>query len=259
MNRAGLRYFLLFILLAAASLGCSQTIRSSYVDLTVPGQWKAANFGDSPYGLEAFYDAATGSIVEISALPNMQRVADISKLFSQVGTSGNTAASEILSAAAFPLPRAYTQRVSLDLGKGSKPPRMWELKDGDGNPMWFYASQLFADYREHDVGLTSSEVVEQYYPAKVVLAGDRATSGGDALVLEAETEHTPVEAALKRFKMPPALKDQKLRYGWVQFAPGGIAAAQGVLSVSFAVPANSPLTADMLLQQLATAKFKPME
>jgi len=49
-----------------------------------------------------------------------------------------------------------------------------------------------------------------------------------------------------------------LRYGWVQFAPGGIASGQGVLSTAFATPANSNLTIDDVAKQLAAAKIKPL-
>jgi hypothetical protein len=78
------------------------------------------------------------------------------------------------------------------------------------------------------------------------------------LVFEVETEKPGSDQALKRFHMPTGLKDQKIRYGWVQFAPGGIASGQGVLSVAYAVPANSPLTIEEVAKQVAAAKIKPL-
>jgi hypothetical protein len=87
-------------------------------------------------------------------------------------------------------------------------------------------------------------------------AEQRPVTGGDVLVFEVETERPAGEPALKRFRMPAGLKDQKIRYGWVQFAPGGIASGQGVLSVAYAVGANSSLTIDEVTQQVSTAKIK---
>ena len=58
--------------------------------------------------------------------------------------------------------------------------------------------------------------------------------------------------------MPATLKDQRIRYGWVQFAPGGIASGQGVLSVGFAVPANSSLSIDEVVKQVSAAKIKTL-
>ena len=89
-------------------------------------------------------------------------------------------------------------------------------------------------------------------------AEQRAVTGGDVLLFEVETDRPPGEAALKRFHMPPGLKDQKVRYGWVQFAPGGIASGQGVLSAAFATAANSSLTIDDVAKQVTEAKIKPL-
>jgi len=83
-------------------------------------------------------------------------------------------------------------------------------------------------------------------------------AGGDVLVFEIETDKPANEPALKRFRMPPALKEQRIRYGWVQFAPGGIASGQGVLSVAFATPGNSKLNIDEVAKQVTAAKIKPM-
>ena len=87
-------------------------------------------------------------------------------------------------------------------------------------------------------------------------AEQRPVTGGDVLLFEVETEKPAGEPALKRFRMPAGFKDQKLRYGWVQFAPGGIASAQGVLSVAYAVAANSGLTIDEVAKQVSEAKLK---
>ena len=152
---------------------------------------------------------------------------------------------------------AYVERASKDLRKGSKPPRIWEVKDGEGNPLWFYDSQLFDDYHVHG-GTGSSEVSEQFAPVRVTKAEQRAIVGGDVLLFEIETDKPANDAALKRFHMPANYKDQRVRYGWVQFAPGGIASGQGVLSVAFGVAASSDLKIDDVAKQMSDAKMKAL-
>jgi len=73
-----------------------------------------------------------------------------------------------------------------------------------------------------------------------------------------ESEKPAAEAALRRFHMPAAYKDQHVRFEWVQFAPGGIASGQGVLSVAFATAAGSSLTTEEVLSRVTSAKVKPL-
>lgn len=258
MNLKGLCALLLAVV-SSASLAAGQGISSTYLDLPVQGKWQPADkFSSSQFGSELYYESVSGSVVQIRALAGMQKVAEITRFFRQTSGPATVDAAQVFSSATFSLPRVFSERASQDLAKGSKPPRLWELKDGEGNPVWFYASQLFSDFRVRQTA-GSFEIDEQYSPARVVRAEHRTVRGGDALLLEAETERPASDAALKRFKMPVSLKDQKIRFGWVQFAPGGVGAGQGVLSVAFAAPANSPLTSDDLLQQIASAQLKPMD
>jgi hypothetical protein len=186
----------------------------------------------------------------------MQKVGEIAKFFSGTNASSKEAAG-VMSVAVFPLPFVYTERASKDLVKGTKPPKIWDIKEGEGNPLWFYASQLFDNYQMHDNG-GSSEVSESFLPVRVTKAEQHAVAGGDALLFEVESEKPASEAALKRFHMPAGYKDQKLRFGWVQFAPGGIASGQGVLSVSFATAVNSTLNTEEVAKAVAAAKIKPL-
>ena len=161
-----------------ASLGgtaSSQEINSTYADLTIPGQWQSGKqFAGAQSGSDIYYDAGTGTLVQISQQPGMQKVGEIAKFFTATNGTSKTAAG-VMSVAAFPLPFVYTEKASKDLAKGTKPPKMWDMKDGEGNPLWFYASQLFDDYQVQDSG-GSSEVTGG------VLAGSRdqsrATLGG---------------------------------------------------------------------------------
>lgn len=237
----------------------SQVIRSDYLDLSLPGDWKSANnSGDAAAGTEVYYDAKSGSLMQIRALPNMQKVAEISKYFQHPNQPPSPDPSAVLASAAFPLPDSYAQRAAKDVAKGMKPPRMWEMKDGEGNPTWFYTSQLFGQYNIKVIH-GGSEVEEEYVPVRVLRAEHKSLPGGEALLLELETDRPPNDAAVKRFHMPAAMKDQKVRFSWIQYSPGGIAGGQGVLSVIAAGAANSDLTSDALLTQIGSAKLKPME
>lgn len=243
---------------AAFVVSCqSQQIQGSYAELTLPGNWQTAKqFSASQSGSDIYYDSATGALVLINQQAGLQRVGEVARFFA--GTTGpSKEAASLMSQAAFPLPLAYTERAARDLNKGTKPPRIWEMKDGDGNPFWFYSSQLFDEYRMKNNG-GMSEVREEFMPVRVNKAEQRSIPGGDVLMFEVETDKPPNEAALKRFHLPATFKDQHVRYGWVQFAPGGIASGQGVLSVAFAASANSSLTVDDVAKQLSSAKIKPL-
>jgi hypothetical protein len=255
--RLPVRGLVILLLAIHPIICCSQEIQSTYADLTIPGQWQSGKqFGGAQSGSDVYYDAGTGAVVQISQQSGMQKVGEIAKFFTV--TSGNSKdAAGLMSAAAFPVPFVYTEKASKDLAKGNKPPRVWELKEGDGNPLWFYASQLFDDYHVHDSG-GASEVREEYLPVRVTRAEQKSIVGGDALLFEVVSEKPAAEVALKRFHMPPAFKDQRVRYGWVQFAPGGIASGQGVLSVAFATADGSSLTIEEVLKQVAVAKVKPL-
>src|SRR5271169_3524191 len=238
------------LLIASFAVGCySQEIQSNYADISIPGQWQSGkDFTTGKFGTDIFYDPGTGAVIQISQDSRMQKVAEISKYFP--GTTGACKdAAGVMSVAAYPLPEAYIDRASRDLAKGTKPPKMTDVKEGEGNPIWFYASQLFDEYHVRDVG-GSSEVTEEFVPVRVTKAEQRSIKGGDALLFEIESERNASDVALKRYHMPPTLKDQRVRYGWVQFAPGGIAAGQGVLSVAFSTPANSSLTIEDVLNQV---------
>jgi hypothetical protein len=246
---------LLVVLLAALSVAVySQQIQSMYADLSIPGNWRPLTPSSGNSGTDVYSDAATGAVLLVSQQAGLRKVGEIAQYFA--GSSGSNAqASGVMSSGQFPLPSAYVERASKDLSKGSKPPKIWDVKDGEGNPLWFYDSQLFDDYRMHG-GTGASEISEQFALVRVTKAEQRAVGGGDVLLFEVETDKPANEAALRRFHMPASYKDQRMRYGWVQFAPGGIASGQGVLSVAFGVAASSNLKIDDVAKQVSEAKMK---
>jgi len=254
MNFSARRIALLSLIVSLAVLGHSQQINSSYAAFSIPGDWQTAKqYATSQVGADVFYDHKTGAVVLVSQQPGLRKVGEIATFFTAKGNASKQAA-QLIAGAQFPLPTEYTLRASKDLVKGAKPPKIWDLKEGEGNPGWFYASQLFDDYRVHEVG-GSSEVTEEFLPVKVIKAEQRSLQGGDVLLIEVETEKPANDAALKRFHMPTEFRDQRIRYGWVQFAPGGIGAGQGVLSVAFAAGANSNLTVDDVVKQVSSTKI----
>lgn len=257
MFRVSLR-FSAALAIFSATLAFPQ-IKSSYLDLPLSGQWQA-NEAYAPDGLnaEAYYDSVSGTLVSIRALASVEKMNEISKYFQKSDSAPSAGASQLLSTSEFPLPRPYVEEAARQIANGQKPARLWDVKTGEGNPMWFYSSQLFDGYKTHMAG-SASEVTEVYSPARIVRADHQTVPGGEAILLEIETEHGAPDAALKRFHMPAAMKDQKIRYAWVQFMPGGAGSQQGVLSVAMATPANSGLTADELLKEITSAKLKPAE
>jgi hypothetical protein len=256
MNR--ISHGFLILLIAVPAITChAQEIHSTYADLTISGSWQSARpFVAAQFGADIYYDAGTGAVVVVNQQPGMQRVTEISKFFTAPKGASKDAA-EVMSEAAFPLPFLYTEKASKDLAKGTKPPKIGEVKDGEGNPLWFYTSLLFDGYQVRDAG-GASEVREEYLPVRVMTAEQRSVSGGDALLFGVESEKPATEAVVRHFHMPPGFKDQRVRYGWIQFAPGGIGSGQGVLSVAFAASADSKLTIDYVLSQVASAKLNPL-
>jgi len=159
MSRFSAWASLVLTLVALAASGQTQQIQSTHADLALPGDWQTAKqFAAAHFGSDIYFDPGTCALVQISQQASMQKVGEIAKFFGGAqGTS--TTAAEVMSEEEFPLPLAYAEKAAKDLAKGSKPPKMWDMKEGEGNPLWFNASQLFDDYHIRDVG-GSSEVRE---------------------------------------------------------------------------------------------------
>lgn len=76
------------------------------------------------------------------------------------------------------------------------------------------------------------------------------------MLFEVESEKPATDAAMKRFHMLAALKDQHVWSGWVQFAPGGIAIGLGCAVGRLSTPVNSNLTIEEVLIQVASSQIK---
>lgn len=242
--------FVLFILLfLAVQPVFSQAIQSTIVNLPISGNWRqAADIEkDSALGVQVFIDQNTSTILQLRTDFQIRAVNEISKQFHTAGLAGATPdGSKILMMSMFPLPSKYVHAVADSIHSG-KTPKLWETKE-PGNAQWFYISQLFAGYRLTGAG-NATEIREEYVPLRVTRAENKSAGRGDALLFEAQTERPAPEAAIRRFKLPASLKDQCLRYGWIQFSPAGIAGGE-VISVAFATPVNSGIDVNTVLDQL---------
>ena len=251
MKRATLAFAVVFACLILSQAGPSQGISSGSLQLSLNGNWRAAvdiQEDSLPSGVEVFYEQNTGTVLQVRNDYKIRAVTEISKQFSTAGQSGaTTEGSQILMMQMFPLPTGYQKEIASKMHDG-KVPRLWEVREA-GNAEWFYVSQLFGGYRLSGSG-QATEVREEYVPLRITHAQHKAAGRGDALIFEAETEKGAPEAAVRHFKLPSSVKDQRLRYGWIQFSPGGIAGSENVVSVAFATPVNSSFNVDTVLESV---------
>jgi hypothetical protein len=207
--------------------------------------------------MQVFFDQNTGTILQLRTDYQIRAVNEISQQFRTAGLTGATPeGSKILMSSMFPLPPKYVHAVADSIHEG-RTPKLWETKE-PGNAQWFYISQLFAGYRKTGAG-NATEIHEEYVPLHVTRAENTSAGRGDALLFEAQTERPATEAAIRRFKVPASFKDQCLRYGWIQFSPGGIAGGESIISVAFATPVNSGIDVNTILAQLVKNYGNKME
>lgn len=248
------------ILLLAAPFVFSQGIQSTIVNLPLSGNWKQAADIEKECvapGVQVFYDQNTGTVLQIRNDYQIRAVNEIAQQFKIAGQSSfSPDGARILMMSMFPLPSKYLQSISGNMHEGHVP-KLWETKDA-GNAQWFYVSQLFGGYRLSGGG-KSSEVQEQFMPMRVTLAENKSAGRGDALLFEAETDKPAPEVAIRRFKLPIAMKDQKLRYGWIQFSPGGLTSSESIISLAFATPLNSGIDVKTVLDQILQSYNKPAD
>lgn len=258
MKKAACAFLACFVLGVGLISAAAQGIQSPMVNLPLNGKWQQALDieKDSAPGAQVFYDQVSGTVLQMRYDFQLRAVADISQQFLNAGKStASPECSKILMSSMFPLPSKYTQSISGTIYQG-KTPKLWEVKD-PGNAAWFYVSQLFGGY--HVTGSDrNTEIHEEFVPLRVILAEHKATSNGDALLFEAETEKAAPEIAIKRFKLPASVKDQRLRYGWIQFSPGGMTSSESIISLAFATPVNSGFDVNTVLEQLV-GNYKKIE
>ncbi len=240
-------------LFCLSCLAGAQGIQTPIINLPLAGAWQPCldvqNEWRQP-NQYVFCDTASGALVQIRAQYELRSVQQISQFFATAGqqSAGDIEASKLLVSSVFPIPSKYITAISPVLHNGGKPPHLWEVKE-PGNRGWFYLAQLFGGFRVTG-GSTSSQAMEEYYPIRVTRAEHKSVTLGEALLFEAETEKPPLEAVAKKYKFPAESVAQRVRYGWIQYAPGGVGSGNGVVSVVFAAPVNSGLDVTSVLQQV---------
>jgi hypothetical protein len=75
------------------------------------------------------------------------------------------------------------------------------------------------------------------------------------LLFEVESAKPATDAAMKRFHITAALKDQHVRSGWVQFAPGGIAIGPGCAVGRLSHSSDFESTIEEVLNQVASLQI----
>ncbi len=264
-----------------ASLLLAQGIQSPLVDLPLPGDWEErpewVAEAARPEKL-VFYDRMNGTVLHIRRRTEPFKVEELPELMRQFqrtesGLTKRSGFARFLAIAFFPLPKAYVKQVAqvLDppqviigqaarifsyrfpgqkIGRRTKAPRIWDVKKVEGNAQNFYVSQLTPGFfiGKHAAALA---IEEEYARTWLTRAELRRTNGGEALLFELETEQPAVKKAVKRFRMPPTLKNQQIRFGWIEYSPEGFTAAKPSLSIVFATPLNSGLDCDAVLGYLA--------
>ncbi|HEY3929765.1 MAG TPA: hypothetical protein VGL89_15445 [Candidatus Koribacter sp.] len=250
MKRATRAVATIVFFVLAALPAFSQGIQSSVINLPLNGNWRQAPDieQDTPSGVQVFYDQNTGTVLQIRSDFKIREVGEISAAFRLAGQSPATPdAAKILMMTMFPLPSAYQKAVVEKIHEGHAP-KLWEVRE-PGNAQWFYISQLFAGFRASGAG-RESEIREEYIPLRVTRAEHRSAGRGDALLFEAETEKAAPESVVRHFKLPGTVKDQRLRYGWIQFSPAGIGGSENVVSVAFATPVSSGFDVNNVLETM---------
>lgn len=260
MNRPFRAYLLLSAVVLAAGLAAAQGIRSPVAQLNLPGQWQERQewlAGIEAPGGQVYYDAASATVVHLRPGDASWAEADLTAVVAQLremeqGATSYPSVARVISSAFFPLPAAYRQRVTRTNPGRRGFPRLWETDAAAGNAQLFYASQLTPGLSARKVGK------DTYYAEDFVgmrlLAGDRrAVGGGEAVVFEMETTAPAVAEAAARFEIAPAA-GARLRYGWVLYAPGSFTQAAGMVSVGYAAPAGSAVTAQAIVEALASSR-----
>jgi hypothetical protein len=138
---------------------------------------------------------------------------------------------------------------------GRKPLRVWELRGIQGNVRAFYASQLSPGLlvAEADRQLT---VYPEWSPATLLRAERRQIDNGEAILAELETDQPVEKKVAEKFKMPPGVGGQRVRYIYVNYAPEGFRGSGTAIVVVVAAPTNANFTADAILHTMVSSVTK---
>lgn len=252
-----------------------QGVKTPVVELPLPGEWsERPNWvaGRDLPQIFAFYEGTTGTVLYIQKSNSPWKAEELEDLIRQFKETEpelteHPGFARFLASSFFLFPVDYLKQVSGEVdapivmgqaarllayrspnqrvNRHDKTPLMWDVKKVKGDAQWFYVSQLTPDFIVKKSG-DASAVEEEYAPTKLTLAERRRTNVGETLLFELETVDFPPEKAIERFQMPPTLRGQRIRYGWVAYAPEGFSTTEPVLNFVFATAASSGVDCNVL-------------
>jgi len=261
----------------------AQGVKTPVVELPLPGEWSEQRnwvAGRDPRQNFAFYDGTKGTVLYIQKKNSPLKAEELEQLIQQLKKTEpelteHPGFARFLASSYFLFPEDYLKQVSGDVdattligqaarllayrspnqevNRHEKTPRMWDVEKVKGDAQWFYVSQLTPGFIVKKWG-DAPAVEEEYAPTKLTLAERRRTNAGEILLFELETVDSPPDKAIERFQMPPALRGQRIRYGWVVYAPQGFPTTEPVLNLVFATAANSGVDCNLLSSLLSQRK-----
>ena len=236
----------------------------------LPGQWEPrSELTKGVPNRYPFYETSTGSLMYIQQpggtqppkeSPSPEALSETVKRMAAPetfwGENPHPYLARFIAVAFFPLPQSYHKATAgyfseIKSGGKAEPVDIWDAEGIERDAQVFYTSQLtpriIATNRNNVV-----KVGEEYAPLRVTRAEQLTVAKGDALVYEMETEKAAIDRAVERFGMPESLKNQRIRYSLVLYAPTGFAAGTPV-AIVVAAPVSSSLDCNLLVEALRQA------
>lgn len=254
-----------------ASQILAQGVNTPSIDLAIPGDWQARPEwvqGRVTPPIFPFYEREQGTALYIRGGEWPWKAEELENFIGQMKQilaepTAHPGFAHFLATAWFPFPPGYLKKAPLakepalqtDFGparRGLIQTRIWDYKVS-GDAMWFYVSQLTPGHMEKKV-LTENVIQTEYLPMNLTLAERTQIGGQDFLLFELETVDSSAEKAAERFQMPPSIKGQRLRYGWIAYAAEGLTVGKPVINLVFATVITSGLDCKSLSSVVAHAK-----
>jgi len=248
-----------------AATARAQVIETSVLNLSLAGQWEPRPEWTNEQKLRekfAFFERSTGSLMHIQRYERTFDPKEISASNMQAsetfwGEPPHPRFARFLVNNMFLFPASYHQEAGRYMaeamvGRKTQTLYLWDLKGIEGDAHLFYMSQLTPRIVAVNVkGIW--HFGEEYVPLRMTRAEKREAAKGEALVFEMESEKPATDHAVKSFQMPDSIKDQRIRYSLVMYAPAGFAAGPPI-SILVATPVSSSLDCDAILKALSPSE-----
>ncbi len=259
----------------------SQGIRSSVVNLGIPGKWEKHAEWATKFEAEkaVFYEPTSGTVIHIKTVRAGHRSKQPSADLNKLNSSGGAFLGQILAEQQrenlnklirlvkgtesrlteqeqrrevaqqlyytfFDVPGDYLEEVYQATKRREKPPELLQSKTIPLTPQSFYVSQLLRGI--------DSEAEPAYASVKLLRGELRSLDVGEALILELVTENPADERVISRFKIPTSVKGQQIRYGLLMYSREGLISdtSTSLIAFGFATPLSSEINCELLLSGL---------